>query len=353
MMHSNNHALAHFKRLPRSARGLTLVELLVAMVLGLIVVMAAVAALTVSRTGARSVDAATQLRDEARFATDVVQRLVMQAGFEDTGYASGFYQGVASQYRSYNGGIDINTFTPAVMGYNNALPSTANPLAASVAHAATAPGIGSDTLILQYQPVRATRSSTNADGSMIDCSGNGPQSASTQRDDRITSVLYVDTSLGEPALMCIRRNYTTGGWAPPTPLLKGVESFQVLYGVDNVAPGAIPSGSVDSVTERYLRADQLEVAGNIPATRANWRRVRSLRIGMVLRGDTGSAIEANAQNVFPLGEGYASSADARSSYAPTDTRLRQVVTFTVNLRNCQNQGYQSSPDVPCDVPMPS
>lgn len=58
-------------------RGLTLVELLVAMALSLLVVMAAVAALTYSRQGFRSVDASSQLRDNARFAESIMRRIIL------------------------------------------------------------------------------------------------------------------------------------------------------------------------------------------------------------------------------------------------------------------------------------
>ena len=133
------------------------------------------------------------------------------------------------------------------------------------------------------------------------------------------------------------------------PLVQGVESFQVLYGVDNVVPNTAPTGITDSVPDRYLRADQLTVSGNVPATYANWRRVRSLRIGMVLRSQPGSAVDTASQTFYPLGtskssaSGTIGSAFAHAANDPgtvftpaVDRRLRQVVTFTVHLRNSQD-----------------
>ena len=66
-------------RLPRAQAGLTLIELMVAMVISLVIVLAATAALLIARQGFTSVDAASQLRDSARFAQDVLQRLGVQA----------------------------------------------------------------------------------------------------------------------------------------------------------------------------------------------------------------------------------------------------------------------------------
>lgn len=69
------------------SRGLTLVELLVAMAVSLLVILAAAAALLAGRRGAETVDVAGQLRDNGRFASEVIQRLVVQTGFEDVQYA--------------------------------------------------------------------------------------------------------------------------------------------------------------------------------------------------------------------------------------------------------------------------
>ena len=70
--------------------GLTLIELLVAMVLGLLIALAASAALLVSRQGFFAVDAASQLRDNARYAQDVIQRLGVQAGYKNIFFMKNF-----------------------------------------------------------------------------------------------------------------------------------------------------------------------------------------------------------------------------------------------------------------------
>jgi type IV pilus assembly protein PilW len=73
-------------------------------------------------------------------------------------------------------------------------------------------------------------------------------------------------------------------------------------------------------------------------TQNNWRRVRAIRIGMILRGPKGSAISQVAANLFPLGASFAAADDAFSTFpAPADGRLRQEVTFTVHLRKYQGQ----------------
>ena len=336
----------------RTVRGFTLVELLVAMAIGLLIVLAAVASLTATRRGASTVDAASQLRDDARFASDLIQRLVVQTGFEDLDFVRRPYGGSIGTYKGLNG-LDPSTLVAAVSGFDNAIPSATDPVNAATARTAGSLGYGSDALILRYDPVKVT--DTTTDSSMITCDGASPNMPAANRADRSISVLYVNTSSGnEPALMCIKIDGSSGTPSTPTPLIKGVESFQVLYGVDNVAANAVPTGTTTSVPNQFLRADQLTVAGNDAATQTNWRRVRSLRIGLVLRGPAGSAQSSEAQTLYPLGTNFQASGDPGSKFTATDGRLRQVVTFTVNLRNCQNQGYQpASSGTGCDVVLPS
>jgi type IV pilus assembly protein PilW len=308
----------------RRARGLTLVELLVAMLLGLLITLAATAALIVARRGFTSVDAASQLRDNARFATDLVQRLAVQAGYKDVGYAA-TQRGMS---------IDLSATPPlSVLGFDNA---TVDQSLTPTTRTGTPFG---DVLVLRFQPTETYPGSNAADAAMIDCAGHEASTLAKSRDDMHTSVLFVAESQGEPTLMCYRSNTGSPPFDNSRPLISGVETFQVLYGVDGVKPKAAidPADTADTVPERYLRADELTVASDTGATQANWRRVRSLRIGMILRSDIGGAQEVATRTLYPLGSSaFASAQDAGSIFtAPPDGRLRQVVTFTVHLRNDQ------------------
>lgn len=334
----SHRQLGHFG----SQRGMTLVELMVAMVIGLLIALAAAAALLVSRQGFTTVDTASQLRDNSRFVRDVLQRLVVQSGYKNVQYAS-------TPASSDTKGLDPNP-PPNIFGLNNASRASTNTWDTGTARTSGAVAYGSDILVLRYQTSSFTQSSTTADGSMIDCSGAASTAIPIDRNDRLLSILHVGISTdGEPSLMCSR---SADGTAPYTtqPLIRGVENFQVLYGVDGVAPGntTVPLATTpDSVPERYLRADQLTISGNDAATYANWSRVRSIRIGMVMRGPLNSAAEKASQTYYPfgvakgssggtVGSAYAVSGDPGTTYTPPlDGRLRQTLTFTVHLRNFQ------------------
>lgn len=327
------------RRMPDAQRGMTLIELMVAMVLGLLIALAAVAALLVSRQGFFAVDAASQLRDNARFAQDMVQRIGVQAGFKNVFFMKG--GGVASA------GLDSNP-EPHVFGLNDQKRSQGNTWDTGSNWGNNDLGKNSDILVLRAQVSTANAGSSASDGTMINCLGIAPTAIPTSRDDRFISILHVQAgSDGEPALMCTYE--ASGGGFASQPLVQGVENFQVLYGVDGVVPGTAPTLATDSVPERYLRADQLTVTSNDVATYANWRRVRSLRIGMVLRSLPGSGIDKDSQTFYPLGStkasgsasdlggAFSSASDPGTVFSPpVDGRMRQVVTFTVHLRNFQD-----------------
>jgi len=335
------NAMTHSAPLPMrrplalAQAGLTLIELMVAMALGLLIALAAAAALLVSRQGFFAVDAGSQLRDNARYAQDIVQRVGVQAGFKNVFFTS-----------ATNAPRDT---APHVFGINDAKRTTTNGWDESSGWGTNDAGKNSDILVLRAQTSTASATSTTSDGTMIDCLGVAPAAVPTSEYDRFISILHVqESSDGEPALMCSRE--AAGGGFEAQPLVQGVESFQVLYGVDNVVANTAPTGTTDSVPDRYLRADQLTVAANTEATYDNWRRVRSLRIGLVLRSQPGSAIDTTTQTLYPLGtsagsatgttgSAFGSSGDVGAVYtAPADRRLRQVVTFTVHLRNFQDLG---------------
>ena len=336
------------KQRPSAQRGLTLVELMVAMALSLVIAIAAVAALTVARRGFTTVDAASQLRDNGRFATDILQRLGVQAGYQDVP--------AATTVRRIETGVATNP-KPGVSGLNNTFRAATDVPDAGTAWSAGDPGYGSDILVLRYQAAETFPGSGISDRTMLNCLGSSAGNtipADRNRDERMVSILHVAESQGELSLMCTS---TVSGTVPgfndiaPTagaqPLVRGVESFQVLYGVDGTLPTA--ANPEPDRADRYLRADEIIVPGDDLATNNAWRRVRSIRIGMVIRGPAGSSQDNEAQTLFPFGPAKAGAAAAKGSAfvsandpgtsftTPTDGRLRQVVTFTIHLRNFQDQ----------------
>ena len=337
----------------RQQHGLTLIELLVALGVGLLVVVIAATALLTGQQGYRAVDASTQLRDRERFAVDLISRVIVQAGFQDLGAPAVTVRSSATLL-----GIDPE---PDIFGWNNAVYAAPNgpngPLtistSTSIANANrpaactvndTSCKNGSDILVVRFQGSSTISTATGVitstpDNTMINCAGQGEAGLVTgDLNDRSASIFHVTRGTnGEPALSCSYFNFSgTPAWVASVPILEGVESFQLLFGTDQVNPNVAPSTTAtqDTVSDRWLRADELAVAGNNAATRENWRRVRAVRVGLVLRGAVGSAQQSITSIVAPLGPMYISTSDTGSSLATAaDGRLRLQSTFTVHLRN--------------------
>jgi type IV pilus assembly protein PilW len=301
-------------------------------VLALIVAGAAIATLLVARQGFTSVDASSQLRENARFAASLIERVVVEAGFENAAY-----------------GLITDPKEPGLRGFNNSLitgPVTL-PLAMTHDSRSTSACGGSDTACLNGSDVLVVRywganRGAVADGTIVNCAGIAEPEAPAAQGPAY-SIFHVQVSSGgEPTLVCSYRDPATLVWST-VPLVQGVESFQVLYGTDAVAPGACAAtasdATSDSVAERFLTAAQLDVGGVYCPN--NWSRVRSVRIGILLRGAAGSAVTRVAGS-WPVlsasGANYtfAAAADYGSTLAvPADGRLRKQMVFTVHLRNAQ------------------
>jgi len=326
----------------RRQTGLTLVELMVALALGLLVAAASVAALIIARQGFTSVDNAAQLRENARFAASIIQRIGIQAGFENRAGGNFTDWKIFCAPGSPACGIagDMN---PGIRGYDNAYVQDVTALPGGLAHddrttkcTATDTSCAankSDVLLVRYWG-DGRLGGASGDGSMINCAGMAEREGAAPA----YSIFHVArSSSGEPTLACSYRDPTSGTWTT-VPLVQGVETMQLLYGVDNVTPGTAPPAAdtgTDSVADRFLRAAQLDVAGNATATADNWRRVRSVRVGLVIRGAAGSAVDraATAQTINVLGPDFVNTADALTVTA--DGRLRQNLVFTVHMRNPQ------------------
>lgn len=350
--------------------GFTLIELMVALALSLIIAAAAIASLVIARQGFSAVDASSQLRDNSRFASDLIQRLVVQSGYQSTEYSA------ATRGNAFVVKGAATNPEPHILGADNALlktsgapnivdmvtsragaTSTASKCSSSID---TACANGSDVLVIRYQSSSAVEGSAIADGTMINCAGIPETTVPTDKQDRIVSIFHVAKSStgSEPSLSCTFRD-STGNWIT-RPVVEGVESFQVMYGVDGFTTGVNTqfTGPEDSVPDKYLRANQM-VVGNDPqsaATYSNWRRVRSVRIGLVLRGALNTDISKSGiiPKYCPLGALDASTASTCIDESGTETppmgsefprkntslvsdgRLRQATNFTIYLRNFQN-----------------
>ncbi|MDR3454365.1 MAG: PilW family protein [Rhodoferax sp.] len=301
---------------PTAQRGLTMVELLVSLVLASLITLAAVALYTVTGSSYRTIDAAQELQDSGRFALEVIGQAARQAGYQNYAQRDGSGNENTRRFAA--------TSFPTVRGFNNA--KVASPTNIDDDGATNNGGYNnSDTLALRFHGSSKLDNAVAPDDSMIDCQGVS-QNYPANGDDVALSLFWVKTdSTGEPALQCISRgNPKSPGLSRNTqPILKGVETFQVMYGLDTDG---------DSVPEKWVSGQNV----------ADWKQVAAIRVGFVIRGAPGSSQgpSANAADnkLYPLGKEFTgSSTEAGLVFTlPNDGRLRRVFNATFKLRNPQD-----------------
>lgn len=304
--------------------GLTLVELLVAMVVVSLIVMTVLALYGTSAAAYRTTDGNQQLQDNARFITEVLSQAVRQAGLQDTAQYTWFSaqgQPVLAPAPVW----DKASFgaQPALFGYDNAKVSSTNESDFG-ANGSGGPN-GSDIFGVRYFGSSVTKDASKPDGSVIDCRGSGVAYPLGQGDIGLSLFVIAADATGELSLQCIN-----AGRRQMWPLVSGVETFQVMYAVDT-------DPAADSTPNRWLHARQVQAA-NL------WPRVRAVRFGFVLRGPPGSGVRMeSSQRLYPLGESFSSAAgaaatDAEMAFAPAaDGRLRRAFSFSIALRNVVDQ----------------
>lgn len=305
----------------RCERGLTIVELMIALTLGLFVILAATGLLLSSKTAYLALDQTAQVQETGRYAIEMLSRAIRQAGYEN-------WDGEGIPIRR------IPDFSPDITGLDAmSLRRTGAGLAVA---ASSATVNGSDVLALRFF----------GDGiSITNCAGLLVATAISQQhadEERGWSIFFVARDAGgEPELRCKYRSRT--GWSADA-IARGVESFQVLYGMD--ADG-------DGLLDRFVNADHIDalddamlLVGENALTRAadknrrtHWKRIRSVRVSLLIRSEQVARTDIPRDEYHLFGGVYDRVDDKGTRIhvanlpPAVQKRIRKVFTQTILLRN--------------------
>ncbi|NYH98118.1 PilW family protein [Cupriavidus plantarum] len=270
----------------RHARGFTLVEVMVGMVISLLLLLAASSLfIAQQRTNATQGDVA-EIHENARAISQLMQREARQAGYSDFEFANNTWGGAETIEASNDDGV--NRSDSLTLRYFGASGPGADPWA-----------------------VPGTPSAATPDGTAVDCTGK-EVSANVLTTEVFNIVQAPD---GTPWLQCVVNGVAT-------PMFPNVESLQLLLGEDT---------DNNKTIDRYVRPGVADVS-----------KVRALRISFVLRGKSTTNIAPAAAAINHFGPGYASGDIAPAGDAgaifnlPADGRLRKHYAFYVAVRNRLN-----------------
>lgn len=267
----------------RHQQGLTLVELMIAMAIGLVVIAAVGNLFITTNKSVMLGDALSRNQETGRFALDYISNYARLAGFSEANNQPNLPLYVTSN--SPNGTV------------NCGIAPDSNACAAD-----NVDGIRGDRLSLPYF------ASTQQ---MTDCTGGLAGGANAAQ--WVVNVFWVDN---EGILMCRAFDGITKDWiANAAPMLTGIETMEVLVGI-------APNDESQSVSQYVNIGDVLNQNLN--------NRIRSLRVSILVSSDEQDA-NANKQNTTVDTRTY--SVLDRRLESVTDGNLRHVFTTTIDLPN--------------------
>lgn len=284
---------------PRAARGLALSELLAALAIGLVLILSATALLMLARNTYLLIDDRARIEESGRFAVGVVSHAVRQAGYRDWSAA-----GASEADWLAVSGLDARSLKEASDAIDGPYGTTVN---------------GSDVLALRFDG----NAGGSGDTAMTNCAG---ASVPADMPGAGWSIFYIaNDGTGEPELRC---KYRAGsGWNAEA-LVRGVEAFQVLYGLDADDGGNEP--------RRFLAASA------VAAEPDGWRRVSAVKLAMLVRGSYPGPMRSRRYDLFGAGRVDAADRGVRLEEAqlPLASRglPRRIHAATVFLRNRKESG---------------
>lgn len=308
---------------PSRQDGLTMVELMVAVTIGLLVLLLAASMLVSASRGHGAQEEAARLDDSGRFAIETIAHAVRQTAFVNWDRSDAGIAAVADAPARI-AGMDNRSLVKTAELISDPQPDVAN---------------GSDVLALRFS---GAGPAPGGDGSMTSCAGFGAGDG-----EEGWSIFYVGRSAtGDTELRCKYRGSSSWG---ADAIVGGVDSFQVLYGVDTDVPA-------DGMANLYVNAtvvaaldDGLALAGSDDTEReldlrrkTHWKRIASIKVGLLLHGEKRVRPNAKAEVFNVFGAAYADALgvtdpgtrlDEGDMPGPMRERERRLFSSTIMLRN--------------------
>lgn len=331
--------------------GLSLVELMVAMTLALLLLAGLVQMFVSSKQGYRIQESTSRLQENARYAVNLVERRVHQADYWAGTEASKITLQAGFKHAGLSGGCDatyVFNLDAPVFGYDG---GTAPPTPSGCIDASDYVA-NSDVLVLRYaQPDEFVSSAELLDGDDDEKSGGDAFLRSVVGKSGIlfnhAQVAAVGVTAGEEdngivtykyefAMLFLRPCSVKGGSSTCTgdsddgdpistlvvkrlnqsnlyeePLVDGVEQLQLLYGVDETG---------DAIVDRYVTATTLGTDED------DWQRVVSVKLGLIVQGDTLDQFTDTNTYAMPGGFDYTPPSDIAR-------KQRRMLVREIQIRN--------------------
>lgn len=333
---------------PLRVRGVTLVELMVSVALGLLLMAGAIGIFVSSKQVYRTEDALSRNQENGRFAMDFLARKTRQAGFTGCGNLEDIEVNVIADDPPADG----FSLSSTLVGYdgdgkNGAEGTWINPTTIVRVAGSDILTIGSGgdcaadltgnmgVITAQLQIIGGSSCDFEAGDALLitDCQtadlfrASGVSEATGKINishaENVNSDNFLSKAYQEGA-MVLAFNHTTyfigtadgatnpslyrlklGGTAQAQPLVENIQDMQLEYGVDN---------ENDGLVDNYLSASSV----------TDWTRVLGVRINLLVRSDDNITLESRT---------VAFNGDDVNAGEDADRRLRTIFNTTVAVRN--------------------
>lgn len=292
--------------------GVSLVELMVAMAIGLVVIGAVFTNYLNNSAGSRQTAALTQVTSDASLVLGILRNHIAIAGYgEPTG------SDATRMLTNFSG--------PAVLGCDNGFTNVRDAELVACAEASATPAVG-NALLIRYvsdADISPTAEGARPDGSMAqgptDCTGAAVLPAAGQPSiaDNRFHASRIDG--GPPSLRC----WGNGG-ASTAPLVENIESLRLHYGI----------GAPDIDNGKMLRPVRYVTATEVGplSDKTAWGSVMAVRVCVVVR---------SAEEVLPAATPYKDC--DQNTVSAVDRRIYRAFTTTVLINNrLSGQAFSAS-----------
>lgn len=250
-------AILQVRQVPSLQRGLTLVELMIAMIIGLVLLLVIGTVFSSSRQVFRVQEDNARIQESGRFALEILGRSIKQAGNAEIPFT----------------GLKVGFSGLAITGINGA-------------------GTAADTLTVQYDGAVGDR----------DCQFGTAVTAADYLAGNNIIQSHFNLDAANAQLQCAgaigAAPVTPGAGVSGQPLLENIEDFQVLYGIDTTG---------DQSVDQYVL---------LPA---NWNQVITTRVCVLIRSNQINIVPAGNNYLNCNGAAVAVPADRRLRRAFTAT----------------------------------
>lgn len=371
--------------------GLSLVEMMIALVIGLVLTLGVIQVFSASQAASRLSEGASRVQENARFALDFLSRDIRMAGhmgcINDQAHVVKGQGDPLSHLGAGAGSGSPLDFAVAIQGYE--APGTApadtltlgeawqapDSLPAGIAGLSPSPAGGSDILVLRFLsaegvPVEAISVSgsdseltLNADGvgrlsqggvavpdlfGIADCghadifsggvsgtlltapgvdlSRYTAQPTGQTLVYRAESLVYYVAASADTGLPGLRRARAdaNGDYISNEEVVEGIESLQLMFGLDNTAEisrATPPAGNITSLQVASGVTTATDAGGA-----AQWLRVGQVKVGLLASSPQRASSDVPINPASVLGVGF-------EGGAASDGRYRGAYEVTVALRN--------------------